>query len=259
MNKKLINEIIQCLPKERSLYAYYKDYYALQLLKYFSGNGIKVAQLKKSRFAKLMSKSAVQQLLASCGSGELLPQHFVNTHVDELEYFTLTIDSWNGNEDGWSQTSRKGWNLVLQLNFSNQHNSLYQKLVKPTRTKALNYGCHPIYTRKDKPYFRETLAWARLDIDFNKNECLIEEIQSDWIRDAKGLLLDARHAIKRKQKTLKYWPVEGRLNDVIQYCEYLNQQYANIWAEAMLSAVLYFVKTELGLKQVYYHSCQSGA
>lgn len=259
MNKNLTKEIIHCLPKERSLYPYYKDYYALQLLEYFAGNGVKISQLKQSRFAKLMTKSTVRELLSNCGNGDLLPQHFERFQLNNPEYFTLTIDSWNGNEDGWSQTSRKGWNLVLQLNFSNQHNKQYQKLVKPTRTKALNYGGHPIYTRKDRPYFRETLAWARLDIDFDKNECLVEEIQSDWIRDAKDLLLDARRAIKRKQKSLKYWPIEGRLNDVIQYCEYLNRQYGNIWAEAMLSAVLYFVKAELGLKQVYYHSSQSGA
>ena len=259
MNKNLANEIIQCLSKDRTLYCYYKDYYAVQLIKYYAGNGIKVSQLKQSRFAKLLSKTSVRKILANCGNNLLLPQSFEPFWGTNLEYFSLTVDSWNGNEDNWSQTSRRGWNLVLQLNFSNQHNSQYHKLVKPTDTQALNGGGHPVFSRKDSPYFRETLAWARLDIDFDKDECLIEEIQSDWIRDGKSLLSAAYRAKKRKQKEIKYWPVEGRLDDVIQYCQYLNLQYGDIWAEAMLSAVLHFVKSELGLKQVYYHSSQSGA
>ncbi|MBT3027590.1 MAG: hypothetical protein KME48_10520 [Candidatus Thiodiazotropha sp. (ex Ctena orbiculata)] len=37
--------------------------------------------------------------------------------------------------------------------------------------------------RGDRNYYRETLAWARLDVDLERNEVLIEEVQSDWVRD----------------------------------------------------------------------------
>ena len=50
------------------------------------------------------------------------------------------------------------------------------------------------------------------------------------MRDVKYLLFDARFACKRKQKTINYWPAEGRPEDIIQYCELLEQQYASIWA-----------------------------
>ena len=258
MDRKLALEIINCLPKDRSLYSYYKDYYALQLLKYFVGEGKKISAVKRSRYGKLLSKAVVKKMLAVCGSNQLLPGHFEQHWCETHQYFSLTLDIWNGNEAGWSQTSRRGWNLVLQLNFSNQHNSQYRKLVKPVENQVLNYSCHPVFRRTRDQYFRETLAWARLDVDFSNDECLIEEIQSDWIRDAKSLLFDARYAKKRKQDKLEYWPVAGRIDDVIRYCQYLDDRYAKIWAEAMLSSALFFVKSELGLKQVYYHSSQSG-
>ena len=259
MDKQLALEIIDCLPKERSLYSYYKDYYSLQLLEYFTGEGKKVTDIRQSRYGKLLSKPVVKKMLAECGGNKIFPHHFERPWNDAHQFFSLTLDLWNGSESGWSQTSRRGWNLVLQLNFSNQHNSQYRRLVKPAENQVLNASCHPVFKRNDSSYFRETLAWARLDLDFYRDECLIEEIQSDWIRDARYLLSDARIARKYKRKNLKYWPVEGRLDDVIKYCQILEQHYSSIWAEAMLSAVLFFVKSELGLKQVYYHSSQSGA
>lgn len=76
---------------------------------------------------------------------------------------------------------------MLQLNFGNHHNSRYRKLVKAEEKQILNGICHPVFKRRKTGYFRETLAWARLDIDFERDECLIEEIQSDWVRDAKDL------------------------------------------------------------------------
>lgn len=43
----------------------------------------------------------------------------------------------------------------------------------------LFYHGHPV--RKDDV---ETLAWARIDLDFASNQALIEEIQSDWVKNA---------------------------------------------------------------------------
>jgi len=259
MDKQLALEIIDCLPKERSLYSYYKDYYSLQLLEYFVGEGKKITDIRQSRYGKLLTKPVVKKMLAECGGNQLFPQNFERPHCNSHQFFSLTLDLWNASKADWTQTSRRGWNLVLQLNFSNQHNSQYRKLVKPVENQVLNASCHPVFRGHGSSYFRETLAWARLDVDFDRDECLIEEIQSDWIRDARYLLSDARIAKKYKREKLKYWPVEGRLDDVIEYCQFLEQQYTSIWAEAMLSAVLFFVKSELGLKQVYYHSSQSGA
>lgn len=139
MDKKFAIEIINCLPKERSLYFYYKDYYAFQLLKDVTGSGIKISDLKNSRYAKLLNKKVVKEIVARCGNNHLQATQLEPAWQGCMEYFTLTLDLWDGNESGWSQTSRRGWNLVLQLNFSNQHNSYYRKLVKPTDQQALNF------------------------------------------------------------------------------------------------------------------------
>ena len=259
MDKQFARDIINCLPSERSLYSYHKDFYALQLLKAFIGEGKTIGEIKKSRFGQLLNKPVVKKMLSACGERQLMPEHLELPWCDLQHYFSLTLDLWNGNVSGWSQTSRRGWNLVLQLNFSNQHNSRYRKLVKPDQNQMLNYSGHPVFRRDGDHYFRETLAWARFDVDFKNDECLIEEIQSDWIRDVKSLLLDARHAKRRKQDTLEYWPVSGRVDDVITYCHYCQHQYSDIWAEAMLSASLFFIRSELGIKQVFYHSNKSGA
>lgn len=260
MDRQLAIEIIRCLPRGRTLYAYGKDAYALQLLKYYVGNGKQISSIKQSRFARLLNKEPVKQLLANCGNNLLCTNDIECFPLKDSEPFTLSLDLWDGNDD-WAQTSRRGWNLVLQLNFSNRHNSIYRKLVKPEQKQMLNNGCHPVYRNHQSAYFRETLAWARLDVDFDKDECLIEEIQSDWVREAKYLLAEARRAKKRKRNIREdyYWPVEGRLDDIIEYCRFLNESYAPLWAEAMLSATLHLVKTELGLGRVYYHSDRSGA
>ena len=31
-----------------------------------------------------------------------------------------------------------------------------------------------------------TLAWSRIDLDLDRGEALVEEIQSDWVRDAQS-------------------------------------------------------------------------
>lgn len=51
----------------------------------------------------------------------------------------------------------------------------YQRLGCPG--SHFNYCGHPVSRQ------RNTLAWARLDLDLNSATALIEEIQSDWIRD----------------------------------------------------------------------------
>ena len=46
---------------------------------------------------------------------------------------------------------------------------------------------HPVLAPGERPYFRETLAWARIDLDLVSSEALVEEIQSDWVRCANRL------------------------------------------------------------------------
>ena len=260
MDRQLAIEIIRCLPRGRSLYAYGKDAYALQLLQYYVGEGKSVSAIRQSRYARLLNKAPVRKLLAGCGNSRLGSDDIDVFQLENQESFSLSLDLWDGS-DGCGQTSRRGWNLVLQLNFSNRHNSRYRALVKPLEKQLFNYGGHPVYRDRRRHYFRETLAWARLDVDFDNDECLVEEIQSDWVREVNCLLDEARRARKRERNIRDdcYWPVQGRLDDIIDYCSWFNHNYARLWAEAMLSATLHLVKRELGLRRVYYHSDRWGA
>ena len=64
MDKQHAIEIIRSLPRDRTLYAYGKDAYALQLLKYYAGDGTSISAIKQSRYARLLDKHPVKRLLA---------------------------------------------------------------------------------------------------------------------------------------------------------------------------------------------------
>jgi len=263
MDKCLIDEVIECLPKSRTKYHYFKDRYALKLLSYHIGQGMTVADIKKSNLNKLLQRPQVKKLLAGISNGfvnnELLEGYWPSGVSDVLQTFVLTLSHWGGEVPRWQQTSRHGYNLVVQLNFSNAHNSLYRDLVKPIYGAALNHYGHPVLKPDAKKPGRETLAWARLDIDFDTNEVLIEEIQSDWVREARELLRDAEEAITADDKSIPWWSIEGQTENVIKYVNEVLMPYTKTWDEAMLASTLDFVKNELGISRVYYHSYESGS
>ena len=179
MKKSLLEEIIACLPEGRTKYYYFKDKYALMLLSYLVGDGKSVAELKNSHFKKLLQKQQVKTLLARLGHGYIEQQDLHSCWAESVQPFIITVGRWGGDDPRWQQTTRHGYNLVVQLNFSNAHDSLYRELVKPTESAALNNYGHPVLLPEQCKSHRETLAWARLDLDFETNEVLIEEIQSD--------------------------------------------------------------------------------
>ena len=257
---QLVNEIIDCMPKERTIFRYFKDRYALMLLGYMADRELnRISDIKKSKFACLLEKPFVKDNLIKFSGGKVSKELINSVWPSSIHDFVLTVSKWDYEEPSWGQTSRKGFNLVLQLNFSNKHDTFYRKLVKPEYEQLLNYNCHPIYEQKGKEYFRETLAWSRIDIDFDTNEALIEEIQSDWVRDTTDLLRDAERAKKRKLKRIRYWDVDGSIDDVIHYCKDVMGPYKAIWSEAMLAATIDFIRNELGIKNIHYHSAKTGA
>jgi len=171
------------------------------------------------------------------------------------------LDTWNGTELRWDQTTRKGVNLVLQLNFSNQHDDMFRRYMKPDRFyHAFRSEGHPVMQPNTRAVFRETLAWARIDLDFDTNEALVEEIQNDWLRRVRRWLvfLQRRERCGCKVTRSAY----GTHATPLQMKAYFQQtldRYEDIWAEAMLSATIWFIRHELGIKRIYYHSYESGA
>lgn len=259
MDKSVLSEVMACLPRGRTLFHYFKDRYALMLLAEHAGCGIPVACLKKSAASRLLSKPVVKDVLASCGK-TIVDETVLNSYwPDDVETFLLTLDEWGGGESSWQQTTRDGLNLVLQLNFSNRHDSLYQRMVRPEYSARLNLDGHPVLYRGKRKLFRETLAWSRIDLDFETGEALVEEIQSDWVRMAQLLRKRAKLCADEHCDSMACMSVSGSPENVMTYVDLVLAPYGRIWDEAMMSATIDFIFNEMGIKTVYYHSYETGA
>jgi len=254
MKIEILDEVIACLPKERTLFHYFKGQYAFLLLSIVAKQQHSVSAIKYSPFRSLLNQPQVKTLLACQGNGTLAPELFAHAWNKNSQAFVLTVDKW-GKHNNWQyQTTRKGCNLVLQLNFSEQHNRAYQRLVKPEDDYIFNYSSHPVMERKKRTRFRNTLAWARIDFDLNNGEALIEEIQSDWVRRANYCLQSIKHRAEPWFLNL----CQCNPEDFVTYMEKIFAPYNSLWSEAMLSATISFIYKELGISNIYYHTHESG-
>lgn len=259
MDREYANEILACLSQERSCFHYFKDRYALQLLGYAAGSGQSIEQLRRSRYARLLNKPAVKQLLAECGDGWMDRERIEAQWQTPLLPFLLTVGLW-GDKQWWSgnQTSRPGFNLVLRLNFSRNHDRQFQRLFAPYyEGESLNwYSGHPVMKHRERRYYRQTLAWSRLDVDMENGEALIEEIQSDWVREAN----DERRNLPQCSEYQRKLHADHcrKMERAHHYLNEVLQPYAAVWEEAMLSATLFFLREELGLNRIWYHTWNSG-
>ncbi len=254
MKKDILDEVIACLPEGRTLFHYFKGQYAFHLLSYVTREQPTVSAIKRSPFQHLLNQADVKSLLARHGSGNLTHKLFDSAWKQGSQPFVLTLDTW-GNNDRWHyQTTRKGCNLVLQLNFSEKHNRAYKRLVKPDDDYIFNYSGHPVMKREKRDLYRDTLAWARIDFDLDKGEALIEEIQSDWIRRVKYCL----QGIKRGPTPWHLKWCQCKPEDFVTYAEKILAPFYSMWSEAMLTAAIHFIHTELGIGCIYYHTHESG-
>lgn len=248
-----------CLSDGRHLYHYYRDRYSIGLLRDLSRydkEGLSIAALKRSNYAQLLQKPRVKAAMATLGNRPTGDDWFYHDYDEQQEVFVLTLGVWGGekgNSRRWEQTSRPGCNLVLQMNFAGEHDALYAKL----KAEYAPFGCfnHPISEK------RHTLAWARLDIDFEHNCALIEEIQNDWLRDVKWFekrVMGKLKAGDAPDSKTNLWDVNCSLKTAQSYCRFVLGRYAPIWDEAMLWAAISFLREEIGIRDIFYHSVDSG-
>lgn len=253
MNFQEWEEVVSCLPNDRTLFSYFKDQYAVYLLERQIERGHnKIAELRRSCWKKLLDKPLIKGILSECGDGTLRMEHLWGVGLPDASRYVLTLGRWGDRYSyPWGQTSRPGVNLVLQLNMPNYIDRDFQTLVGSPVNDVVPYS-HP-YSNK-RPV---TLAWARIDFDFTTNELLIEEIQSDLIR-----ILDRlkRRALLSAQRTgdICQWG-DKTINPyaVAHYCDQLLNGQKKLWAEAMLAAALWFAQKELGFGRVYYHTYET--
>ena len=178
-----------------------------------------------------------------------------------LHVYRLTLGHWGGDgrywRQRWRQTSRPGANLVVQLNFSNQHNQAYERLLRPADVHPFQGYGHPVAEGE------RTLAWCRLDLDLRTSEALIEEVQNDWlrfaleherwVREAHALPEDAgRPAFRWRRRA-----PQGTVADFLRYVDDVLRPHVKLWDEAVLTAALMLLGT-LGIRRVYYHTFASG-
>jgi hypothetical protein len=247
MNTEQAKEIIASLPEGRTIFRYFKDRYAPALLSYMVGEGMTPSQIKQTPLAKLLGRPVVKDLAARLGGGVLTPMALESTWPAQSESYLLTLGIWGNPLEGrrykwYYQTSRPAANLVLQLNFSAKHNRPYDKLLNPEEYHPFEWTSHPINKTG-----RRTLAWARIDIDLDAGEALIEEIQNDWIRRA---LRSWRYGRPKTNATRRA---------LARYIRDILAPHVQIWDEAILAATIWFLRTELGVRRIFYHTFESGA
>jgi hypothetical protein len=254
MKQLQFDEVRACLPTGKTSFYYHRDRYVLYLLQRLQHNcGMRtIRDVKKSRYAHWLNKPFIKAWLASIGRDDV--------SLDELLYYwpkdttastyLLSLGQW-GNEtwDTWYQTSRAGINAVLQLNLPFEHQKVFEQQGIEQIWRASRWH-HPMSEN------RLTMAWARLDWDWQTGQAIIEEIQSDWLRDYPELLAEAVSAKARGESSV-WRGGEIPLETVFSY-QPMFAQHQKTWSEAMLTAALWFLQQELGFKEVFYHGWQTG-
>lgn len=255
MHKSTLHEIQYVLSKSRAV-PYFKDKFALDQLGEFAGNGKSVGELKR-QFPAFVSKPQVKQVLKDAGSGQVTEWDFLSAMPGNCLDFVLTLDRWGvkpkTQKDPHYQTSRSGYSLVLQLNFGFNHDVEYYRHLIDKRCEhgAFNYIGHPV----NKNGFK-TMAWSRIDVDFNTNEALVEEVQSDWFRH-----LEAYAKWKRDgcwNNNVGYAQPYIKLKSNVTAYQRRVMPYQKMWPEAILHTTVNFIQKELGIEKVWMHTNQTG-
>lgn len=251
--------IKEVLGEGRKPFYYYKDKYALELARLLCEKELRISEFKQSGFGFLLQKQPLKSILSGLGRSTLRREDLDGYVQTDGKYFNYTISEWGEyiphRKDGWYQTTRPGVNLVLQLNFDDFHNYIYHQLVKPDKENhPFVYFGHPVSWQHNY-----TMAWARLDISLDTGEVLIEEIQNDWIREARYQTQVLERRAENGEDLSSHWIVEGTTVEALrEYYEHLAKVYTPIWEEAMLCLAIHFCKEELGVERIFYHTFEGG-
>ena len=248
MKSQLLDEVIACLPSGKTHYRYFQGAYASRMLSMLMPEQAELHTIKQTRFKRFLEHKTIKPIVALSGNGVLERESINASWQEPSEPFLLSVSRWGGRgERDWYQTSRGGENLVLQLNLPAQHQRQFTRWINPLGGSSLNgtWSSHPVQTEVEKPSFRETLAWSRIDLDFDTNEALIEEVQSDATRN-----------VLRMAKRYKACKCK-RCADKLKYVRWF-EPYQKLWSEALLCATVEFINRELGLERIFMHTAKSG-
>lgn len=94
MEQQEIEEVLGCLSQEPDKFYYFKDFYAVMMLSYVVGSGMKIHEIKKSRFKRLINKPLVKELLRTSGSPTLSQEVLGSFWPRDYHCYLLTLDKW---------------------------------------------------------------------------------------------------------------------------------------------------------------------
>ncbi len=263
MTPSEIKFLMATLETKNNEFKYYKDKYALDLLRYFVSSEMSVAALKQSELGFLTNKPIVKERLSRIGGKWVNDSTFQMKNEDDAIKLNYSLSKWgayfgDNRKDDWYQTSRSGINLVLQLNFDSTHNEAYYEFLEP-ESHPFYIDNHPV--KKPTKQGGITMGWARLDVDLDNGEVLIEEIQNDWLREATVTADWAKRRIALKKASEKTRPKALEKIEpetfMTYYQKYL-KKYIGFWDEALLNLAINFGKEQLGCNTVYYNTFETG-
>ena len=90
MKNELIDEIIACLPHERTVFRYFKGQYAYLLLSYAAQRYKHVREIKQSAYQRLLNHPEIKTFLSLSGKGTISPDTFDYSWINTSESFVLT-------------------------------------------------------------------------------------------------------------------------------------------------------------------------
>ena len=251
MKTQELREVIACLPKGRTLFRYAKDDYAFRLLSRAARSHTTLDELRESSFGKLLHKPSVKEVMAKGSSAQWFGPQF-GAHREGQQTYRLSLAEWGDDDDDWDwrQTTRQGKSLVLQLNLTGRHHESMSRMLKDSKNDPFYFSGHPARKGRDA-----TLAWARLDFDLDRQEALIEEIQTDRLRDVKYLM---RRKPTRHDGLIHWYGYRLDPREVTRFWEEEMKHHEAMWDEAMMMAALQFLFEEIGMKRVFYHTFELG-
>lgn len=236
----------QSLPPLPFLFDYGKDDFAFHLLARQVGRGTTIGKLKASPLARLLTKagSAAQP----------------NGRIDQLDVsqalaqrpkqsFPITARAWGDNpgpnfDRHYYQTARPGFNLVLQLNLPEPFWRDFRALCAPLERDPYNFYFHP--ARKSGP---PTLGWARIDLDWDTREALIEELQSDWV--SSGIL-------GREYRGEEDPDLSGHKHNIRTYLNHVLPAVETLWPEALLWLCIHVLTQYFHINAIAIYDYETG-
>jgi hypothetical protein len=254
-------QIVATLRRARPRLRYFAHRYAAWLLARAAGEGTSTRALKGSGHGRHLQNLLVQRVAARAGDGVLTRDALEAAEPNGAEVYRIGLTTWGprrgvGWHQGYYQTSRPGTNVVLLLNFSRRHNAAYRRCLDPERKLPTVFDLHPHAPAPDL-----TLAWARLDLDMARGEALVEEIQSDWIRDVAELwsIVSQLPEERRDRAVQRYFRSSAvRFEGLAHYWNHVLAHHRAWWSEATLFAALWLLFEHLRVRRIYYHTYEGG-